>query len=384
MLCSDVFNFTTFAKGYPVVRMAVYGDMGVINAQALQALTNELNSNQFDMIVHVGDLAYDMHNNAGMMGDAFMREIEPLAAYVPYMLCLGNHESTYNFSHYTQRFSGLSQIANSGNNWYYSFDISYIHFVAYSTEVYYSSTLYPNLIQQYNWIDADLAAVNRSVTPWVIVFGHRPMYCSNVDSMPNCAGDAGKLRRGFDINGTTYSMEDLIYKHNVDIYLTAHEHSYERTFPVYKGVVDVQQNHTYLNPKYPVHIVSGAGGNKELLEHFDDVFFGPWSVIRSAGYGYAHLSAINATHLHWIEYLDMGTSGSDEMWMIKDSPVPARRLSATSVPSSNCDEYCYATCVSNKQDKVGCASECWCAAEFAAGVPLGIDISVARERVHVH
>lgn len=30
--------------------------------------------------------------NDGQVGDEFMRQIEPIAAYVPYMVCPGNHE----------------------------------------------------------------------------------------------------------------------------------------------------------------------------------------------------------------------------------------------------------------------------------------------------
>ena len=28
-----------------------------------------------------------------MVGDAFMRQVESIAAYIPYMTCVGNHES---------------------------------------------------------------------------------------------------------------------------------------------------------------------------------------------------------------------------------------------------------------------------------------------------
>ena len=33
--------------------------------------------------------------------------------------------------------------------------------------------------EQYNWLIRDLAAVNRSLTPWVVFTTHRPMYCSS-------------------------------------------------------------------------------------------------------------------------------------------------------------------------------------------------------------
>ena len=32
---------------------------------------------------------------------------------------------------------------------------------------------------QYNWLLADLKAVNRSITPWLIFCGHRPMYINS-------------------------------------------------------------------------------------------------------------------------------------------------------------------------------------------------------------
>lgn len=40
--------------------------------------------------------------------------------------------------------------------------------------------------QQINWLKADLAAVNRTATPWLIVFGHRPFYNSAGGICTNC------------------------------------------------------------------------------------------------------------------------------------------------------------------------------------------------------
>ena len=45
-----------------------------------------------DMFLHVGDFAYDFDGDAGRVGDQFMRNIEQLAAYVPYMVSHGNNE----------------------------------------------------------------------------------------------------------------------------------------------------------------------------------------------------------------------------------------------------------------------------------------------------
>jgi hypothetical protein len=42
--------------------------------------------------VVAGDFAYDMDTDDAQIGDQFMRQIEPIAANVPYMTCPGNHE----------------------------------------------------------------------------------------------------------------------------------------------------------------------------------------------------------------------------------------------------------------------------------------------------
>eukprot|EP01116_Phalansterium_solitarium_P013017 TRINITY_DN2984_c0_g3_i1.p1 TRINITY_DN2984_c0_g3~~TRINITY_DN2984_c0_g3_i1.p1 ORF type:complete len:415 (+),score=146.40 TRINITY_DN2984_c0_g3_i1:1586-2830(+) len=264
---SDVYNFTTLPSGQPTVEMAVFGDMGVENAQSMPLLLKEAAAGAYDVILHVGDMAYDMDDDNGRLGDAFMNMIQPLAAHLPYQACLGNHEVAYNFSHWTNRFSGLNAAgieSGSNTNWWFSYDISYVHFVAISSEVYYRNDLTEQLAAQYSWLDQDLAKANanRGSVPWIVVYGHRPMYCSNVDDMPDCSTDAQQIRRG--VNGS-YSLEDMLAKYSVDIYFTAHEHSYERTWPVYRGVPDLSQlNHTYTDAVWTTNIVTGAGGCVEV------------------------------------------------------------------------------------------------------------------------
>ena len=79
--------------------------------------------------------------------------------------------------------------------------------------------------------------------------------------------------------------------------------------------MDVQQNHTHTNPRYPVHIVTGSAGCQEYLEWFDDVFIPAWSVVRSPTYGYGHLIVHNETHLYWDQLLDEGRGGRDWLWI---------------------------------------------------------------------
>ena len=111
-----------------------------------------------------------------------MRQIEPLAARVPYMTDMGNHEKSYGFSHYTERFRNMpvsdgdvsTDNGPAPNNWWYSFNLGPVHIVALSTEIY---TFGPHeyIERQFRWLEEDLrqANANRTLAPWVIVHGHK-------------------------------------------------------------------------------------------------------------------------------------------------------------------------------------------------------------------
>lgn len=73
-------------------QLAIFGDMGNENAQSLGRLQEESQQHKYDAIFHVGDFAYDMDSKNAKVGDMYMRQIESIAAYVPYMVCVGNHE----------------------------------------------------------------------------------------------------------------------------------------------------------------------------------------------------------------------------------------------------------------------------------------------------
>jgi hypothetical protein len=51
-----------------------------------------------DLLLHLGDFAYDLMDNNGAVGDTFFDQIEPIASNVPYMGCPGNHERHNNFT----------------------------------------------------------------------------------------------------------------------------------------------------------------------------------------------------------------------------------------------------------------------------------------------
>ncbi len=124
---------------------------------------------------------------------------------------------------------------------------------------------------QLKWMRADLAKVDRTRTPWVIVLGHRAMYCTkNTD--PECNSEAEHIRNGYPliryscydcrhhlVTSFTISkgVEELLLEYGADLYVAGHTHHYMRTWPVKKDQL-MQENYT--NPAGPIHVQSGIGG----------------------------------------------------------------------------------------------------------------------------
>ncbi|XP_025104271.1 acid phosphatase type 7-like [Pomacea canaliculata] len=294
---SEEFHFSAMRDGSDwSPRLIVYGDMGNENARALPYLQLDATTGHFDAVLHVGDFAYNMEDYDAMVGDEFMRQIEVIAAFVPYMTCVGNHEYAYNFSNYRNRFT---MPGGDGTGMYFSWNIGPAHIISFNTEVYYNEyATTDNIKRQYDWLEADLQEANqpanRAARPWIITMGHRPMYCSNDDDDEMCRNPANPIR-----NGTAAfwpNLEDLFYKYGVDLEIYAHEHSYERLWPVYKSKVCNGSSEPYTNPPAPVHIITGSAGDKEGQEKFlphPEV----WSAVRSDDYGFTVMDIINSTHL---------------------------------------------------------------------------------------
>jgi acid phosphatase type 7 len=117
-------------------------------------------------------LSYDMQDDGGVTGDIFMNQIQPFAANVPLMTCPGNHEIAFNFSNYINRFNmPLPENADPDTMWF-SWDIARVHFISYSTEVFFTDGPVQAMM---DWLKQDLASANanRESRPWIVAYGHR-------------------------------------------------------------------------------------------------------------------------------------------------------------------------------------------------------------------
>ncbi|CAK9815267.1 Acid phosphatase type 7 [Anthophora plagiata] len=307
-------------------QIVIFGDMGNENAQSLSRLQEETQHGLYDAAIHVGDFAYDMDTDNAHVGDEFMKQIESVAAYLPYMTVPGNHEERYNFSNYRSRFT---MPGDSEGSWY-SFNIGPVHFIGIDTEVYYFMNYgLKQLVKQYQWLEKDLIEANmpknRARQPWIVTFGHRPMYCSNKNA-DDCTNHQSLVRVGLPFLNW-FSLEDLFFKYKVDLLLWAHEHSYERLWPMYNfKVQNGSYDEPYTNYKAPVHIVTGSAGCKEGREKFDP-HKPEWSAYRSSDYGYTRMKAYNSTHLYLEQVSDdEGGAVLDHVWLIKNGSLPAYNL----------------------------------------------------------
>ncbi|XP_043193779.1 acid phosphatase type 7-like [Amphibalanus amphitrite] len=318
---SEVFWFRAIPEGSDwSPRLAVVADMGT-NPSTLPFLVNDTREGMYDAVLHVGDFAYDMFTDNGTKGDEFLRQIQPVAAHLPYMTCPGNHEQRANFSNYKNRFS----MPGGTEGMYYSFNMGPVHFISISTEFYYFLEYgFEQVFSQYNWLRADLAAANqrsiRNVRPWIVLFGHRPMYCSH---KPNhaCTEWHDRLRVGEDeFKPALPGLEHLLVSSGVDLALWAHEHSYQRSWPVRDGTVTDTGGDPYRNPGAPVHITAASAG-RSTDKKPENLHWMPWTAYRSSTEGYTRLSFHNATHLT-IEQVAVGEDGAasvvDTVTIIKE------------------------------------------------------------------
>ncbi|CAF0951051.1 unnamed protein product [Adineta steineri] len=320
---SSVYSFRTIPHENRK-SFAVYGDLGVVNAQSLARLQREAQLDYYDAILHVGDFAYDMDADQSRVGDQFMNEIQEIATHVPYMVCPGNHERAYNFSNYKSRFTMPSN--GDGENLWYSYNFGLAHIISFSTEVYFWWEYgFAQISNQYRWLEQDLkwatASENRTKYPWIITMGHQPMYCSNANQ-DDCTFYNSRPRSGLPYIHT-YGLEKMFYDYGVDLELWAHEHSYERLWPIYDWTIyNGSLSEPYKNPGAPTHVITGSAGCYSKHNPFlNDTQI--YSAFRSDDYGYSRMKIINSTHLY-IEQVSDDQDGKviDNLTLIREKHEP--------------------------------------------------------------
>jgi phosphodiesterase/alkaline phosphatase D-like protein len=222
----STFRFTTSPSVGTVkpTRIWVLGDSGTANANARavrDAYYAYTGSRRTDLWLMLGDNAYQNGTDAEYQAAVFDMYPTMLRSSVLWPT-LGNHDgysassSTLTGPYYTiftlPRAGEAGGLA-SGTEAYYSFDYSNIHFVCLDS---FGSSRLPGS-PMLTWLDNDLAATQQA---WVVVFFHHPPY--------------SKGSHDSDVDVEMVQMRQnvlpILENAGVDLVLTGHSHSYERSF----------------------------------------------------------------------------------------------------------------------------------------------------------
>ncbi|CDH48539.1 isoform c [Lichtheimia corymbifera JMRC:FSU:9682] len=301
---SPIFEFHT-ASSSEEFEFLITGDLGVTKAVALPHLITAAQSHNYDFIVNVGDQGYDLADFEGIKGDQYMNMMQAVYGRLSYQGVQGNHEVTYDGSHYKNRFK-MVPYEESGykDPLVYSYNHKSIHFVFFSTELYMSDVYSDHekeLQEALAWLENDLSSVDRAKYPWIIFVTHHPIYCTAESK--SCSKDGEMIRNGkTGKDGNRWgALEPILQKHKVDLYLSGHVHSYERTWPVSDNRATSMD---YENPSSLVALIVGnageAEGNAEYNPAVAEEEFPDWKAFHYGGYGFSSVkvspSSLEFTH----------------------------------------------------------------------------------------
>lgn len=133
---------------------------------------------------------------------------------------------------------------------------------------------------QYKWLISELESTDRSISPWLIVMIHCPMYNTFHDHSNEI----------FMTEARKY-LEPVFVEYTVNFVLSGHLHSYMRTVPTINGKPD---------PRGPIHIIQGNGGRQANEPYHNDTAAEEYVYIRDHSmYGYGTLELANRTHAQW-------------------------------------------------------------------------------------
>jgi predicted phosphodiesterase len=242
-----------------------------------------IESKKPELIIALGDLSYQ--RSAECWFD-MISSVDNITRIVR-----GDHDNDFRTSQYMQHFNISSE--------FYSFNHINIHFLIMSTEIPYQLGS-----KQYEFVKSDLENASKNSTiDWIIIAYHQPAYISPND----CRGCSPRV--------TLRDMyHPLFDKYNVDLVLRAHNHNYERSYPILYNSKD-SENPTIVNSNknsynYDINFhgtifaTVGTGGGE--LHNFEIKV--PYIVTQHRGFGFLNLELTNnGTRLNCTFYANDGT-----------------------------------------------------------------------------
>jgi Calcineurin-like phosphoesterase len=219
----------------PGFNFAAAGDWAC-TSDTTDTVNNILDKNP-ELVLGLGDFSYDPTT------DCWFKIVDPIDEIMK--IAIGNHEVEVEskLTQYMEHFGLTSQ--------YYSFDYQNVHFTVMSDYV-------PDEIgsEQYTFVQNDLAkAAADPNIDWIVIVHHDQQYASTAN---NLLSRANKWKEAY---------HPLFDQYNVDLVLQAHQHNYQRTYPIkYNSdspanpIISDRNTDTYTNPEGQIYLTVGTGG----------------------------------------------------------------------------------------------------------------------------
>lgn len=240
------------------VRVAFVADVG--RSEDSWKVLDAVRAAKPDLVIAGGDITYA--NGVSSKWDQWLTAAQPLAASVPLMTALGNHETycdkngqlepcSREPAEYLEHF----RMPNEGKL-YYDFDWGPAHFVALDTEAYHpddaTQATRTDPAAQKAFLEASLA---KRADAWNVVYFHRPLYSSNVHDDGADAAAHDDLVPVLDAGGA-------------DLVLYGHAHAYERTYALKADAVATRER--AIHEGDGIFYVDSGGGGRSLYTEFED------------------------------------------------------------------------------------------------------------------
>jgi 3',5'-cyclic AMP phosphodiesterase CpdA len=214
------------------------------NASGTQQIIDELVADDPLFVLGGGDYAYANNDprfsNTGETIDAWFNQMESVFQRSPFMPQYGNHEISLDerYSDWAPRFSLPSGAKVNQSFLYdvrqaleaevsYSFGVGAVHFTGLFVT---DADIAPETV---TWLDRDLAAARDRGAEWLIVYQHEPLFAH------------GYVHPSY--KRVRKILAPILEKHNVDLHLSSHDQSYERTLPLRNVSETLEISSTSLN-----------------------------------------------------------------------------------------------------------------------------------------
>lgn len=110
-----------------MAKIVAYGDQAT---GLITSVNKFLETHDMDLLVLLGDYAYEIHNENGVWSDEYFDFLESIATRVPIIMAPGNHEYFDNFKFFTTKFIyPLTKHIASVNNFHFVIKTLFLWFL---------------------------------------------------------------------------------------------------------------------------------------------------------------------------------------------------------------------------------------------------------------